>query len=319
MATKNRTGRLFRTEQVVLAGSFLLLLLAFAATSAATRRTLINSAILAAGATAIALPLGTLLAVLLSRYDLPGRRAAIACLGVLLFLPLYVQLSGWDACLGKLGWFSSTYGSMAEPILAGMRGAILVHGFPAVPWAALLVGAGLLQMDSTQEEAALLVVPPREVLWRITLPQARPFIAAAAIWAALSTTSEMTVTNIFLINPSDRTFTEQFYMAFALSADAGEATLAVLPGMVGLALIIGLTLWMLAQYGKRRIHQPSARVVDLSAGRFRPVLGLTPRGSYRQPDFQSGLRRASRKRRARPVLVGSEVRGRDRRRSVALR
>ena len=40
---------------------------------------LINSAILAAGAMAIALPLGALLAILLARYDLPGRRGAAAC------------------------------------------------------------------------------------------------------------------------------------------------------------------------------------------------------------------------------------------------
>src|SRR5437773_2952367 len=100
---------------------------------------LINSAVLAVGAVAIALPLGTLLAILLTRYDLPVRRIAAACLGVLLFLPLYVQLSGWDAALGKLGWYSLIYGSMAEPFLSGMRGAIFIHALAAVSWVALLV------------------------------------------------------------------------------------------------------------------------------------------------------------------------------------
>src|SRR5688572_17758680 len=109
---------------------------------------LINSAMLAAGAVGIALPLGTLLAVLLTRYNLPGRRTAIACLGVLLFLPLYVQLSGWDAALGKLGWYALRYGSMAEPFLAGMRGAIFVHGLAAIPWVAMIVAIGLLQVDA---------------------------------------------------------------------------------------------------------------------------------------------------------------------------
>src|SRR5213083_2970470 len=140
---------------------------------------LVNSAILAAGAIAIALPIGTLLAVVLTKLSFPGRRAAIACLGVLLFLPLYVQLSGWDAALGKLGWYSLAHGSLAEPFLAGMRGAIFVHGIAAVPWVALLVGIGCWQIDPTQEEAALLVLPPRLVLWRITLRQALPFIFSA--------------------------------------------------------------------------------------------------------------------------------------------
>src|SRR5437762_12936508 len=116
---------------------------------------LLNSAILATGAVAIALPLGTLLAILLTKFHVPGRSAAAACLGVLLFLPLYIQLSAWDAALGKLGWYSLTHGSLAEPFLAGMRGAIFVHGLAAVPWVALLVGIRCWQADPTAVEAAL--------------------------------------------------------------------------------------------------------------------------------------------------------------------
>jgi iron(III) transport system permease protein len=138
---------------VPLAAVFVLGAIAIVATSD-SRRALLNSATLAAGATAIALPIGTLLAVLLARYNLPGRRWAMAALGVLLFLPLYVQLSGWDAALGKLGWFSLRSGMMAQPLLTAMRGAIFVHGLAAIPWAALIVGLGLRQVDPAQEEAA---------------------------------------------------------------------------------------------------------------------------------------------------------------------
>jgi len=238
----------------------------------ATRQAFFNSAILAAGATAIAVPPGALLAVLITRYDLPGRRMAAACLGVLLFLPLYVQLSGWDAALGKLGWFSLEYGSLAQPLLAGMRGAIFVHGIAAVPWAALIIGLGLAQVDPAQEEAALLVGPPRFVLWRVTLPQTMPFVVAAAIWTIVSTTSEMTVTNIFLINPGERTYTEQFYMTFALSAEPGEATLAVLPGIAGLSLLIAAALWIVVQYNRKGSQNLAAQPVTFSPGPWRPVL-----------------------------------------------
>lgn len=229
---------------------------------------LINSAVLAAGAVAIALPIGALLAILLARYDLPGRRLAAACLGVLLFLPLYVQLSGWDAALGKLGWFSLAYGSMAEPFLSGMRGAIFVHGMAAVPWAALLVGIGLLQVDPAQEEAALLVAPPRMVLWRITLPQTVPFILAAAVWVTVSTTSEMTVTNIYLINPGEWTYTERFYMRIA-SGDPTNAAIAVLPGVLGLAVILGFSLWMVSRLVNRRVMTTTSQSLAFSAGGWR--------------------------------------------------
>src|SRR5256885_151088 len=121
---------------------------------------LINSAILAAGALGIALPVGVTLAVLVTRFDIRGRQLAMVCLGMQLFLPLYVQLSAWDAALGKLGWLTLSFGSLTEPFLSGMRGAIFVHGVAAVPWAALIVGIGLLQVDPAQEEAAMLVAPP---------------------------------------------------------------------------------------------------------------------------------------------------------------
>lgn len=205
---------------------------------------LLNSAILAAGAVAIALPIGSLLAVALTKFDVPGKRLAIAALGVLLFLPLYVQLTAWDAALGKLGWYSLWFGAIDEPVLVGMRGAIFIHGVAAIPWVTSIVGLGLSQVDPAQEEAALLVLPPRGVLRRVTLPQIIPFIAAAAIWTIVGTAAEMTVTNIYLIDPRQQTYTERFYMSLALSGDGTRATSEILPGVIGLAALLAMALWM---------------------------------------------------------------------------
>jgi len=232
---------------------------------------LLNSAILAAGAVAIALPLGTLLAIVLTKFSFPGRDAAVAFLGVLLFLPLYVQLSAWDAAFGKLGWYSLSHGSLAEPLLAGIRDAIFVHGIAAAPWVALVVGLGLLQVDPAQEEAALLIFPPAGVLWRITLPQSLPFLVAAAIWTVVSTTSEMTVTNIYLVDPRQWTFTERFYMRLA-GSDAGEAAVAVLPGVCALAAVIADALWMVRRLASRRVLATIPRPLTLSISRGQILL-----------------------------------------------
>ena len=253
----------------------LALLALWAVSPRASKQALANSIILAAGTTAIALPLGTLLAILIARCDLPGRRLAAAGLGLLLFLPLYVQLSGWDAAFGKIGWFTLMFGRMDEPLLVAMRGAVIVHALAAVPWVALVVGLGLNQVDPAQEEAALLVLPPAGVLLRVTLPQTLPFIVAAAILAIVGTTSEMTVTNIFLINTSEQTFTEQFYMIFSLQADASEAALGVLPGIVALGIIVALALWMVVHTISRPRMIAARPAVTFSAGKLRPVLAVT--------------------------------------------
>jgi iron(III) transport system permease protein len=118
----------------------------------------------------------------------------------------------------------------------------------------------------------LLVAPPRVVLGRITLPQTVPFILVAILWTIVSTTSEMTVTNIYLINPGERTYTEQFYMTLALSADMQAATIAVLPGIIGLATLILLGLWMLARLSSRRMLPVVSQPVTFSSGRWQTVL-----------------------------------------------
>jgi iron(III) transport system permease protein len=226
----------------------------------------LNSALLAGGAAAIALPVGTLLAVLIAKFRLPGRRIAAAALGLLLFLPLYVQLSGWDAAFGKVGWFTLMLGSGPRPWLEGMAGAIFVHGITAVPWVALIVGLGLRQVDPRQEQAALLEASPLVVLARITLPQCWSFLVAAALWVAISTASEMTVTNIYLIAPEDMTYTEQFYMNFSLASDATRASLGLLPALIGLALLIAATFWLLAKLTSRRVLAGSSRNIVFPAG-----------------------------------------------------
>jgi iron(III) transport system permease protein len=232
----------------------------------ATRRVLLNSAWLAGGAAAIALPIGTLLAVLLTRWELPGRRLAIACLGLLLFLPLFVQVSGWDAAIGKLGWYTLAFSSADRPWLVGLPAAIFLHGLAAIPWVTLIVGLGLVTVDARQEEAALLEASPLDVLLRITLPQCWTFLLAAGLWIAVATASDMTVTNIYLIDPRDMTYTEQFYMNYSTAADAQQAVLAVLPGLAALVVLILATLWLLALLTSRRAVSGRVERVVFTAG-----------------------------------------------------
>src|SRR5687768_18254256 len=64
----------------------------------------LNTAWLAGAASLIALPLGTLLAVLLFKTDVPGRGPAAWLLVGMLFVPLYLFTGAWDAGFGIQGW-----------------------------------------------------------------------------------------------------------------------------------------------------------------------------------------------------------------------
>jgi iron(III) transport system permease protein len=238
-----------------------------------TRRVLANSLWLALASCAIAVPVGVVLADLVVRYRLPLAGLTQAILVLLVFLPLYVQVSGWDAALGKLGWITLVTGSAGEPWLAGMRGAIFVHGIAGIPWVALIVGIGLAQVDRQQVEAALLEGGSLLAQWRVVLPAVAPLVLAAALWVAVLTATDMTVTNIYLVDPREMTFTEQFYMNYSTAADAQEAVLGVLPGLGGLVALILLALVILSEWARhtRRAAGGGTSVV-LDVGKWRPVL-----------------------------------------------
>lgn len=176
----------------------------------------LRTAGLAAGACSVAIPLGTLLAILLVKTDVAGRRPARLLLVALLFVPLYLIMGAWDAGFGIQGWHTLVANPHLahEPWLAGWRAAIWIHGLAAVPWVALIVGAGLRTVEAEFEEDAVLCTSPPRVLWHVSLPHAAPAILVAAAWVALVASAEISVTDFFQV----RTFAEEIYTQSALGA-----------------------------------------------------------------------------------------------------
>lgn len=176
----------------------------------------LNTAKLAAGACLIALPIGTLAAVLLFKTDMPGRRALTLLFVGMLFLPLYIVTGAWDAGFGIQGWHTlSTNPHLArEPWLAGWRAAIWVHGIAAVPWVVLIVGAGLRAVEAEIEEDAATCTSPLRVIWHVSLPRAGAALVVAALWVVIVATAEISVTDFFQV----RTFAEEVYTQSALGA-----------------------------------------------------------------------------------------------------
>ncbi|MFO0789353.1 MAG: ABC transporter permease subunit [Pirellulales bacterium] len=174
----------------------------------------LNTALLAAGACAIALPVGTVLAVMLFKTDVPGRGAAVLLVVGMLFVPLYLVTGAWDAGFGIQGWHTLvTNPHLAhQPWLAGWRAAIWVHGIAAVPWVVLIAGSALRAVEAEIEEDAATCASPLSVLWHITLPRVLPAVGIAALWIATIVLTEISVTDFFQV----RTFAEEVYTQSAL-------------------------------------------------------------------------------------------------------
>jgi len=193
-----------------------------------------NTLLLAAGTCAISLPLGTVLAFLLGRTDVPGRRLILALTGGMLMMPLYLHAAAWDAGFGQLGWWSLIRGPSAVPLLSGWTAAVWIHAVASVPWVALLVGAALAGVEPELEEDALLAGSAWQVFRHVTLPRMIGGVGVAAGWVVLSTCGEMTVTDLFLV----RTYAEELYTGFALGDSLASAWRAAVPGILVQAALL---------------------------------------------------------------------------------
>ena len=230
----------------------------------------LNTLLLTAAACAIAVPLGTLVAFLLARTDLPGRRAGMAVVGVMLFVPLYLQAAAWQAGFGLSGWYTLALGTPAW--VDGWTGAVWVHAMAGLPWVVLIVGIGLRLIEPELEEQALLDGSPAQVLFRVTLRGALPAVGVAALWVAIVTAGEMTVTDLFVV----RTYAEVLYVQFAEGRQPGEAALAAMPGVLLTAVLVAAGLAVCARLAPRGRPISFRRRWGFRLGRWRaPAAILT--------------------------------------------
>jgi iron(III) transport system permease protein len=155
-----------------------------------------------------------LAALAIVKTDVFGKKPAAMFLAAMLFVPLYLVTGAWDAGFGIQGWHTlATNPHLAsEPWLDGWRAAIWVHALAAVPWVALIVGAGLRAVEAELEEDAVTCTTPARVLYHVTLPRASAAIILAALWVAIVTSVEISVTDFFQV----RTFAEEVYTQSAL-------------------------------------------------------------------------------------------------------
>ncbi len=196
---------------------------------ARVRGLMANSALLAFGTLLIALPWGGLMAWLLSRTDLPGRRAAWLALASILLMPLYLQAGAWRAAGGLEGWWTIWQGAV---LLDGWRAAVWIHAVSALPWIVVMAGLALQSVEPELEAAALLEGSTAQTAYYVTWPRSMGGLGVAALWVIVLTASEMTVTDLFRV----RTFAEEVFTQMTIG-DPSLAQQRVLPACAVLAAL----------------------------------------------------------------------------------
>ena len=242
--------------------------LALVALDGRTSTLLCNTLRLSGATLAISLPLGAVLAWLLVRTDLPGRRAALVLFGVMLFVPLYLQAAAWQAGFGIQGWYTLSY---AGPVwLDGWCGAIWVHAMAALPWVVLIVGAGFWLVEPELEEQALLDGSPCQVFFHVTLPGTLAALGVAALWVTIVTAGEMTVTDLFMV----RTYAEEIYTRVAVGPQPDDPPLGLMPGGILTTWLLLAGLVLVATLAPRHRPISTGRRLVFPLGRWRVPIAM---------------------------------------------
>lgn len=169
--------------------------------------------------------IGTLAAIALHKYKLPGRGAINGLLLSPLTVPAIIIGIAILIFFTKIG-------------LAGtFTGLLLAHILITIPYVVRLVLTGLSSFDYTLERAAyILGASSFNVFWKITLPLLKPAILSGGMFAFLTSFDNVTI-SLFLVTPSSTTLPMAIFNHMQESLDPLVASLSAVLILISLVFI----------------------------------------------------------------------------------
>ena len=148
-------------------------------------KALTSGFILAFGLFIIAVPLGGMLAFLMIRTDLPGRRWIEPLILVPVFVSPMVLGFGYVVAAGPVGFFSLWAKDLLGFVpwnIYSLGTIVIIAGLTHVPYAYLYISSALRSMGSDVEEAARIAgARPLQVMMSVSLPMVRPAMLYASV------------------------------------------------------------------------------------------------------------------------------------------
>lgn len=214
----------------------------------------LNSLVFALGATLVALAIGTMLAYLVVRTDIPFRGAVFAAALVPLVMPGVLNTIAWVFLASpRIGWINRVFEPVAGPAffnIFSMGGMIFVEGLSQSSLVFLLMYAGFRSMDPSLEESALMSgARLTTVFRRITLPLARPALYAATLIMTVLALEAFETPTLLGMPSGIWVFTSRIYRVLSeFPVNYGEA------GAYSISLLVLTTIgvvWM-SRLGRRK-------------------------------------------------------------------
>jgi iron(III) transport system permease protein len=198
------------------------------------RGLLLNTALLGTGAAVMATAVGVPLGFALARRTMARKTFLRLALAAPVVLPPYVVGLAWTYVGASGAWPAALFGAdRVSDWIYSLPAAIVVLGLVFYPISMLATEVALRRIDGRLEEAALMIAPPRRVLWRVTLPLAAPAILAAALMIFVLAVSEFGVPALLRV----RVYTTEVFTAFAALYDFTRAVVIAMPLLLLCAIV----------------------------------------------------------------------------------
>jgi iron(III) transport system permease protein len=237
-------------------------------------RALLNSVWISCATAAMCVVLGTLLAFLVVRTDLPGKKYLRTLLVLPYALPSFFAAIAWIQLLGPQGYlarlFLQIFGFATVPWSIYSAGGIVfvltVHYFILV---FITVAGALERMDASLEEAARASgAGTYQIMRQITLPLVLPAIMAGGLLAFIGALANFGIPALLGMRARFFVLTTSIYYALAIP-DFGLAT--ALSSMLVLVALATMALQFGVQRGESRFTVISGKAVHPSELKLRAI------------------------------------------------
>lgn len=190
----------------------------------------------------IAVPLGSAMALLLRRGDVPFRSLLRVVVVLPLIVPQFVLGYSWTQAYGRAGFVDSVLG-LTWPGLTGPVGIVVVLVVDAAPLSYLLTAAGLATRAQPELERAARVsgASTWTALRTVTLPLLRPVLAAELVLTFVATLESFAVPQVLGAQSGFATLTTRIYADLSLASDPDSFVDAVTLA-IGLVVLAGVVL-----------------------------------------------------------------------------
>ncbi len=228
----------------------------------------VNSLIFAAGSTALAVPLGTLLAYLVVRTDLRFKGLMFAASLVPLIIPGILHTVSWIFLASpNIGIYNRLIFDRVPFLpkfdIFSLQGMILVEGLHLTPLIFLLMVAAFRSMDPSLEESALMSgAKLPTIMRRVTLPLVRPALYASILIMAIRALEAFEVPALLGIPSGIWVFTSRIWSALkGFPAEYGQA------GAYAMSLLL---ITSVGVYLHTRMSRRGKRFQTVTGKGFRP-------------------------------------------------